>query len=49
VAEGLSDDEALTLVTRTLNYYIREARFKTRSARFMERYGVEALKKAVLG
>lgn len=49
VAEELSDDEAVTLVTRTLNHYIREARFKTRSARFMERYGVEALKKAVLG
>ena len=49
VAEGLSDDEAVALMTRTLNHYIREARFKTRSARFMERYGVEALKKAVLG
>lgn len=49
VAEGLSDDEAVSLVTRTLNYYLREAKFKTRSARFMERFGIEALKKAVLG
>lgn len=49
VAEGLSDDEAVSLVTRTLNYYLREAKFKTRSARFMERFGVEALKAAVLG
>ncbi len=49
VAEGLNDDEAVALVTKTLNYYLREAKFKTRSARFMERYGIEALKKAVLG
>jgi len=48
VAEELSDDEALTLVTKTLNYYLREARPKTRSARLMERIGIEALKKAVL-
>ena len=48
VAEGLSDDEVVTLVTKTLNTYIREAKFKTRSARFMERYGIEALKRAVL-
>ncbi|WP_310600310.1 nitrite reductase [Desulfobulbus sp.] len=48
VAEGLSDDEAVSLVTKTLNYYLREAKFKTRSARFMERFGIDALKKAVL-
>lgn len=49
VAEGLSDDAALGLVTQTLNYYLREARFKTRSARFMERIGIEALQQALLG
>ncbi len=49
VADGLSDDEAVAMVTKTLNYYLREAKFKTRSARFMERFGIEALKKAVLG
>ncbi|MDR2549805.1 MAG: nitrite reductase [Desulfobulbus sp.] len=48
VAEGLSDDDAVSLVTKTLNYYLREAKFKTRSARFMERFGIDALKKAVL-
>ena len=37
------------MVTKTLNYYRSEAKFKSRSARFMERFGVEALKKAVLG
>ncbi len=49
VAEGLSDDEAVTLVTKTLNYYLHTAKFKSRSARFMERFGIEALKDAVLG
>jgi len=49
VAEGLSDDEAVALVTKTLNHYLHGAKFKTRSARFMERYGIEALQKAVLG
>jgi len=49
VAEGLSDDDAVALVEKTLNYYIREARLKTRSARFMERIGIDTLKKAVLG
>ncbi|MCL2340620.1 MAG: nitrite reductase [Proteobacteria bacterium] len=49
VAEGLSEDEAVALVARTLNYYLREARPKIRSARFMERLGIDALKKAVLG
>jgi len=49
VAEELSDDEAVTLVAKTLNYYLREAKFKTRSARFMERVGIETLKKAILG
>ncbi|NLX17917.1 MAG: nitrite reductase [Desulfobulbus sp.] len=49
IAQGLTDEEAVTLVTATLNYYIREARFKTRSARFVERFGIDALKKAVLG
>lgn len=49
VAEGLSDDEAVAMVKKTLNYYIQEARFKTRSARFMERIGINALKKALFG
>ena len=49
VADELSEDEAVALVTRTLNYYLREALPKRRSARFMERVGIEALKQAVLG
>lgn len=49
VADGLSDDQAVDLVRKTLNYYLRTTRFKSRSARFVERHGIEDLKKAVLG
>ncbi len=49
VADGLDDEEALKLVKKTLNYYLKTAKFKIRSARFMERIGIEELKKAVLG
>ncbi|RUM34365.1 MAG: nitrite reductase [Desulfobulbus sp.] len=45
VARGLSDDEALELIKKVLNYYISKAQFTTRSARFMERFGIETLKK----
>lgn len=49
VAEDLNDDAAVALVEKCLNFYIRNARFKTRSARFMERIGIEQLKKDLLG
>ena len=49
LAEGLSDDEAIELIRKTLNYYIQEARGKTRTARLMERIGIETLKEAILG
>lgn len=49
IAKGLSDDEAIELVRKTLNYYLKTAEFKTRSARYVERYGIDDLKKAVLG
>ena len=45
VAKGLTDEEALELVRKVLNYYIKKAKFTTRSARFMERFGIEELKK----
>lgn len=47
VANGLNDDEALELVKKTLNFYLKTAQFKTRSARFMERVGIEELKKGI--
>ncbi len=49
VADGLTDEEALTLIEKTLNYFLTTAKFKTRSARFMERVGIDELKKHVLG
>ena len=49
VAEDLSDEEALALVKKCLNFYIKNAKFKTRSARFMERFGIDELKKGLFG
>ena len=48
VADGLSDNEAIALIEKTVHYYSTAAKFKTRSARFMERVGIETLQKAVL-
>lgn len=48
VADGLNNDEAISLIKKTLQYFATTAKFKTRSARFMERTGIDALKKAVL-
>lgn len=48
VADGLTEDEAVALIEKTLLYYSTTAQFKTRSARFMERVGIETLQKAVL-
>lgn len=49
VAEHLSTDEAVALIEKCLNFYIEQASAKTRSARFMERFGIEALKEGILG
>jgi NAD(P)H-nitrite reductase large subunit len=49
VAEDLNDSEAVALVEKCLNFYISNAKFKTRSARFMERFGIDALKKGLFG
>ena len=49
IAEGLTDDEALELVRKTLNYYMNTAKPKARTARFVERVGIEEVKRNVLG
>lgn len=49
VAEDLNDEEAVALVKKCLNFYIRNAKFKTRSARFMERFGIDQLKEGLFG
>ncbi len=48
VAKKLTDDEDIELVEKCLTIYQKEARPTSRSARFMERFGIEELKKLVL-
>jgi NAD(P)H-nitrite reductase large subunit len=48
VAEGLNDEEVLDLARKCLTVYQEEANPHSRSARFMERFGIEAFKKRVL-
>ncbi|MCI5207402.1 MAG: nitrite reductase [Candidatus Electrothrix sp. ATG2] len=49
LADGLTDDQAVELVRTTLEYYKNTAKPKTRTARFVERIGIEELKQNVLG
>ncbi len=48
VAKRLSDDEVVELVKKCLTIYQNEARPTSRTARFMERFGIEDLKKLLL-
>lgn len=48
VAEDVTQEEALDLVRRCLEYYAANGKKKERTARFMERAGIDALKGAVL-
>ncbi len=49
VAENLSDNEAVALIEKCLNLYTEKAAPKNRSARFMEKFGIDALKESILG
>jgi NAD(P)H-nitrite reductase large subunit len=49
VETGLNDEEVLALAQKCLKVYQEEANPHSRSARFMERFGIEAFKKRVLG
>jgi NAD(P)H-nitrite reductase large subunit len=48
VAEGLTDDQVIDLMLKCLKVYQQVAKYKSRTARFMERFGIDALKQAVL-
>lgn len=48
IAEQLTDGQAVELVQKCLEYYKNNAKAKERTARFIERIGIEAFKKAVL-
>ncbi|MDD1673082.1 MAG: NAD(P)/FAD-dependent oxidoreductase [Methanomicrobiales archaeon] len=48
IAKNLSDEEALDLVQRLLEYYRDRAKPKERTARFIERIGIDTLKSELL-
>lgn len=48
IAYGLSADEACDLVSRLLEYYQKHGESQERTARFMERIGIETLKSELL-
>jgi NAD(P)H-nitrite reductase large subunit len=48
IAEALTDDQVVDLVQKCLTVYQQNAKTKSRSARFMERFGIDAFKEAVL-
>jgi len=47
IAEDLEKDDAVALVRRCLEYYAANGKKKERTARFIERTGIDALKEAV--
>lgn len=48
IAEDLTDDQVVELVNKCLEYYRGNAKPNERTARFMQRIGIEEFKKAVL-
>lgn len=48
IAESLTDDQAVGLAQKCLEYYKNNAKPRERISRFIERIGIEAFKKAVL-
>jgi NAD(P)H-nitrite reductase large subunit len=48
IATDLSDDEAITLIQKSISYYTAQAKKKERAGRFIERIGLETFKAALL-
>ena len=48
LAEEISPEEVVTLINRCLDYYAEHGKKKERTARFIERVGIETFKEAVL-
>lgn len=48
IAEKLSEEEAVELIKRCLDYYSKNAKQRERLPRFVERIGIEEFKKAAL-
>jgi len=49
LAEDISEKEAFDIVTKALDFYSENAKIKERTARFVERVGIDAVKHAVFG
>ncbi|MUM78422.1 nitrite reductase [Pseudodesulfovibrio sp. F-1] len=47
LAANLDDEEALRVIGAALGFYVREAKMRERTARFVERVGVEAIRESV--
>ncbi|MCL6479220.1 MAG: hypothetical protein K6T65_12565 [Peptococcaceae bacterium] len=48
LAEGLDDSQVVELAQKCFDYYKANAKPKERTARFMDRIGIDEFKKAVL-
>ncbi len=48
IAVGLSEDKAIELVKKCLQFYLQHAHKKQRTARFIEQYGIDRFKKNIL-
>lgn len=48
LAEEISPEEVVTLINRCLDYYAEHGKKKERTARFIERVGIDTFKEAVL-
>ena len=48
IAENVSNDEAMALIGRLVQYYIDNGKKKERASRFVDRVGIDAIKNAVL-
>jgi len=49
LARDLSDDDALAVIAKALDFYAREAKHNERTARFVERVGIDAVRHSVIG
>lgn len=47
IAKDISDDEAMQMITKLLLFYIKNARKKERTSRFIDRFGVEEFKQEI--
>lgn len=49
LAEGLNDEQVVELAQKCFDYYTANAKPKERTARFIDRIGIDEFKKAVMG